>query len=58
MGAPLAPPLRSSLAGAVCVNEGLSRRIPKEECMVYVDWEGDNVGFLVGSVAIQVSTAE
>jgi len=58
MGAPLAAPLRSSRAGVVCVNEGLSRRIPKEERMVYVDWEGDNVGFLVGSVAIQVSIVQ
>jgi hypothetical protein len=43
-----------SLAGTVCVNEGLSRRIRKHDRMVYVDWDGDNVGFLLGSYVIQV----
>jgi hypothetical protein len=42
------------MSGSVCVNEGLSRRIKKEDRMVYIDWAGDNVGFLVGSVSIQV----
>jgi hypothetical protein len=46
-----------STAGSVCVNESLSRRIKKEDRMVYVDWTGDNVGFLVGSVSIQVCTS-
>jgi hypothetical protein len=45
-----------STAGSVCVNESLSRRIKKEDRMVYVDWTGDNVGFIVGSVSIQVCT--
>ena len=54
LGASLADALRLDLAGSVCVNEGLSRRIPKEERMVYIDWTGDNVGFLVGSKSIQV----
>jgi hypothetical protein len=54
MGAQLSEPLTRSLSGSVCVNEGLSRRIPKVERMVYIDWEGDNVGFICGSVSIQV----
>lgn len=55
MGAELVSDLATSLAGNVCVNEGLSRRIPKNDRMVYVDWNGGNdVGFLVGSFAIQV----
>jgi len=54
MGAPIAPALAQNLAGSVCANESLSRKIPKEERLVYVDWEGDNVGFLLGSTAIQV----
>jgi hypothetical protein len=54
LGASIADALKSDLAGTVCVNEGLSRRIPKEERMVYIDWTGDNVGFLVGSKSIQV----
>lgn len=54
MGAELVSGLASSLSGNVCVNEGLSRRIPKEDRMVYVDWNGDDVGFLLGSVSIQL----
>jgi hypothetical protein len=57
MGAEAFPPYvtsTKSLAGIVCVNEGLSRRIPKHDRMVYVDWDGDNVGFLLGSYAVQV----
>ncbi|GAX24303.1 hypothetical protein FisN_4Lh415 [Fistulifera solaris] len=54
LGASIADALKSDLAGSVCVNEGLSRRITKEERMVYIDWTGDNVGFLVGSKSIQV----
>jgi len=55
MGAELEPALSQSLVrGSVAVNEGLSRRVPKDERMVYVDWDGDNVGFLLGSVYIQV----
>jgi hypothetical protein len=53
MGTTMVAPARS-MAGSVCVNEGLSRRIKKEDRMVYIDWAGDNVGFLVGSVSIQV----
>jgi hypothetical protein len=54
MGAALAEPLQASLAGSVSVNEGLSRRIPPPDRMVYIDWADDNVGFLYGSVSIQV----
>ena len=55
MGAPLSDPLaKGSMSGSVCVNEGMSRRVPKDERMVCIDWEGDNVGFLCGSVSIQV----
>ena len=54
MGAELVPGLASSLAGNVCVNEGLSRRIPISDRMVYLDWSGDDVGFLVGSFSIQL----
>jgi hypothetical protein len=54
MGAALAEPLSQSLAGSVSVNEGLSRRIPPPDRMVYIDWADDNVGFLHGSVSIQV----
>lgn len=54
MGAELSRPLGSSMAGSICANEGLSSRIPKSERVVYIDWEGDNVGFLYGCVSIQV----
>lgn len=53
MGAELVPGLASSMAGNVCVNEGLSRRIPKADRMVYVDWNDDDVGFLMGSFSMQ-----
>jgi hypothetical protein len=43
-----------SSSGSVCVNESLSRRMQKDDRMVYVDWNGDNVGFMVGAVSIQV----
>lgn len=56
MGAAMADELSQSLSGTICVNESLSRRIPKNERMVYIDWNnGDYVGFLLGSVSIQVS---
>jgi hypothetical protein len=56
MGAAMADELSQSLSGTVCVNENLSRRIPKKERMVYINWNnGDYVGFLLGSVSIQVS---
>jgi hypothetical protein len=42
------PALTLSLGGYVCVNEGLRRRVPPADRMVYIDWTGDNVGFLVG----------
>jgi hypothetical protein len=55
MGAQMEPSMSQSMAGAVCENQSLSRRIPKEERMVYIDWNKDNqVGFLLGSVSIQV----
>eukprot|EP00980_Cylindrotheca_fusiformis_P002808 scaffold672_cov126-Cylindrotheca_fusiformis.AAC.9 len=52
MGARLASSMSQSLGGTVCMNESLSRRIPKDERMVYVDWTGDMVGILSGSVSI------
>jgi hypothetical protein len=56
MGAAMADELSKSLSGTVCVNESLSRRIPKNERMVYINWNnGDYVSFLLGSVSIQVS---
>jgi len=54
MGAALQAALAQSLGGTVAVNEGLSRRIPQNERMVYIDWDGDNAGFLFGSVYMQV----
>jgi len=43
------------LAGSVCVDESLSRRVPKDERMVYIDWaQQDFVGFLLGPYAVQV----
>ena len=55
MGAEMAEALTRDLAGSVCVNEGLSRRLRPEERMAYIDWNEDNVGFLLGSYSIQVS---
>ena len=57
MGAELAEALTKDLSGSVCVNEGLSRRIPRDERMVYIDWNEDNVGFLIGSYSIQVKAS-
>jgi hypothetical protein len=55
LGSPLDAVITKSLAGNVCVDESLSRRIPKEERMVYIDWsQHDTVGFLMGSCAVQV----
>ncbi|KAG7346795.1 hypothetical protein IV203_005864 [Nitzschia inconspicua] len=55
LGSPLEATFTKSLAGNVCVDESLSRRIPKEERMVYIDWsQHDSVGFLIGSCAVQV----
>ena len=54
MGAEMAEELSQSLSGSVCVNESLSRRIKQGDRMVYIDWSGDNVGFLLGSYSIQV----
>ena len=45
----------ASLPGVVCVNEGMSRRIPAAERMVYVDWNSDDsVSFLSGPMSVQV----
>ena len=56
MGSPMATELAQSLSGIVCINESLSRRIPRDERMVYIDWDnGAYVGFILGSVSIQVS---
>ena len=54
MCAALVSSLTESLGGAVCVNEGLSRRMARDERMVYLDWSGTSAGFLVGSYSIQV----
>jgi hypothetical protein len=44
-----------SLAGSVCVDESLSRRVPKDERMVYIDWaQQDSVGFFLGPYSVQV----
>lgn len=52
MGDRLAACLTKSQSGNVCVNESLSRRMPKEERMVYIDWTPNAVGFLVGPAFI------
>jgi len=54
MGDNLAGCLSKSQTGSVCVNESLSRRMPKEDRMVYIDWAADMVGFLVGPAYIKV----
>jgi hypothetical protein len=54
MGAQLADCMSGSLSGSVCVNESLSRRIAKEDRMVYLDLNNDLVGFVTGPVSIQV----
>lgn len=53
MGAALVSSASKSLSGSVCVNESLSRRIPKDERMVYVDWTGDMVGIVAGPISLQ-----
>ena len=54
MGAELIDCMSQSLSGTVCVNEGLKRRMSKDERMVYIDYaREDMVGFLVGPVSIQ-----
>ncbi len=51
----LAPCLTQSTGGNVCLNESLSRRMAKEDRMVYIDWTASNsVGFLVGPTCIYV----
>lgn len=54
IGSPLDGSLAKSLSGTVCVDESLSRRVPKDERMVYLDWSQDMVGFLLGPFAVQV----
>ena len=49
---------QSSLSGIVCVNEGLSRRTPRNERMVYIDWNNPSsssstVAFVVDSFLVQ-----
>jgi hypothetical protein len=45
--------------GFVCVNESLKRRIPKDQRMMYMDWNGGTyVGFFLGSVSIQVRSLQ
>ena len=54
MGAEMSSFLSQALSGSVCVNESLSRRISKDQRMVFIDWNADIVGFIVGSVSVQV----
>ena len=54
LGAELSECLSNALSGSVYVNESLSRRIPKDERMVFIDWSRDNVGFMLGPCKIQV----
>jgi hypothetical protein len=55
LGSPMDASITKSLAGTVCVDESLSRRISKEDRVVYMDWpQYDSVGFLLGSCAVQV----
>jgi hypothetical protein len=54
MGSTLSPSMQQSLSGAVCINESVSRRVPLDERMVYIDWNvADMVGFVLGSTSIQ-----
>jgi hypothetical protein len=46
--------MKKSLAGNVCVDESFSRRKPKDERMVYIDWGQDSVGFLLGPFSVQL----
>jgi hypothetical protein len=54
LGSPLDASLSKSVAGTVCVDESLSRRIPKDKRMVYIDLAQDMVAFLLGPCAVQV----
>jgi hypothetical protein len=54
MGAEMSDSVSKTLSGSVCVDESLSRRVPKDQRMVFIDWSGDNVGFLLGNLSIQV----
>jgi hypothetical protein len=54
MGVEISDCASKSLSGSVCVNESLSRRVPKDQRMVFIDWSGDNVGFMLGNLSIQV----
>lgn len=55
MGDTLATCLVQSTGGSVCINESLSRRMAKEDRMVYIDWAASNsVGFLLGPVYLYV----
>ena len=46
--------LQKSLAGNVCVDESFSRRKPKDQRMVYIDWGQDSVGFLLGPFTVRL----
>jgi len=55
MGAETAKTYPRGISGTIYVNEGLSRRIPVDQRMVYIDYDnGDYVGFLLGSNYVQV----
>jgi hypothetical protein len=57
LGCPMLATEQFNVAGTVIANESMSRRITKAQRMVFIDWgDKDSVGFLVGSVAVQVCT--
>ena len=54
MGAPMSTSLSRALSGSVCVDESLSRRVPSDQRMVYIDWDAETVGLVLGSVSMQL----
>jgi hypothetical protein len=57
LGRSMGPTMETTqtMVGQICVNEGLSRRVPRPNRMVYIQWTGnDNVSFLLESSLIQV----
>ena len=54
MGAPMSSSLSRALAGSVCVDESLSRRVPSDQRMVYINWDAETVALAQGSVSMQI----
>lgn len=54
MGSELAYDQLGSVSGRVCLDESFSRMVPKDERMVYLDLEGDNVALFLGPHSVQV----